>query len=58
MLQASDPLYADLLRYAPLTMKLAIHNYAQKKTAHHVCTHITSKRIEQEGPGWSGLVWF
>ena len=26
--------------------------------AHHVCTHITSKRIELEGPGWSGLVRF
>ena len=24
--------------------------------AHHVCTHITSKRIELESPGWSGFV--
>ena len=30
-------------------------NYAEKKPADHVCTHITSKRIEQEGPGWSGF---
>ena len=29
-----------------------------EKFAHHVCTHITSKRIELEGPGWSGLVRF
>ena len=34
------------------------NNYAEKKTAHHVCTHMTSKRIELEGPGWSGLVRF
>ena len=24
--------------------------------AHHVCTHITSKQIELESPGWSGFV--
>ena len=27
-----------------------------EKFAHHVCTHITSKRIELESPGWSGFV--
>ena len=29
-----------------------------EKFAHHVCTHITSKRIELEGLVWSGLVRF
>ena len=27
-----------------------------EKFAHHICTHITSKRIELESPGWSGFV--
>ena len=27
-----------------------------EKFAHYVCTHITSKRIELESPGWSGFV--
>ena len=30
-----------------------LSNYAEKKPA-HLCTHITSKQIELEGPGWSG----
>ena len=30
------------------------HNYAEKKHA-HLCTHITSKKIELEGPGCSGF---
>ena len=34
------------------------NNYAEKKIRTYVCTHITSKRIELEGPGWSGLVRF
>ena len=29
-----------------------------KKKSAHLCTHITSKRIELESPGWSGLVKF
>ena len=31
---------------------------AAKKKLQNVCTHITSKRIELEGPGWSGFVRF
>ena len=29
-----------------------------KKNDTNVCMHITSKRIELESPGWSGLVRF
>ena len=35
---------------------VTVNNYAEKKTAHHVCTHITFKLIELEGPVWSGFV--
>ena len=31
-------------------------NGGEKKMIQNVCTHITSKRIELESPGWSGLV--
>ena len=29
---------------------------AKKKMIQNVCTHITSKRIELESPGWSGFI--
>ena len=31
---------------------------AKKKKLQNVCTNTTSKRIELEGPGWSGFVRF
>ena len=33
-------------------------NGGEKKNDTNVCMHITSKRIELESPGWSGLVRF
>ena len=33
-------------------------NGGEKKMIQNVCTHIISKRIEVESPGWSGLVRF
>ena len=34
------------------------HNGGKKKMMQEVCTRITSKRIELESPGWSGVVRF
>ena len=43
-----------LILYYHIIIVITMH---QKKSA-HLCTHITSKRIELESPGWSGLVKF
>ena len=44
--------------YFPQKQVKGPYNYAEKKIRTYVCTHITSKQIELEGPGWSGLVRF
>ena len=41
---------------APFRRPVFKNNYAEKKIRTYVCTHITSKRIELEYPGWSGFV--
>ena len=32
-----------------------VSNYDEKKSAQNVCEHSAYKRIELEGPGWSGF---
>ena len=46
--------FNELANFFSSPIGLTMH----KKKSAHLCTHITSKRIDLESPGWSSLVKF
>ena len=46
------------LRSHIIWREMVVVSNGGKKMTQNVCRHITSKRIELESPGWSGLIRF
>ena len=48
----------ELLSFGQMSTSKMEDNNGKKKKLQNICKHITSKRIELEGPCWSDFVRF